>query len=147
MLLRNDAPRPAAPDPPPLPLPLFLVRVAAGFPSPAEDYVEGQLDLNDLCVRRPAATFFVRATGDSMRDAGISPGDLLVVDRSVRPANGLIVIAAVDGELCVKLFSRRPDGVYLLPANDAYPPIAVGEGAALEVWGVVTWVIHKCVAV
>ena len=132
-----------ATDPPPILLPLFLARVPAGFPSPAEDYVEGRLDLNDLCVRRPAATFFVRATGDSMRDAGIRSGDLLVVDRSVRPRDGSVVIAAVDGELTVKVFSRCAGGVLLMPANDEYRPIRVGDGTDLEVWGVVTFVIHQ----
>src|SRR5687767_4381623 len=106
MLLRTD-PSPAASDPPPVPLPLFLVHVSAGFPSPAEDYLEGQLDLNTHMVRRPAATFFVRATGDSMLNVGIRSGDLLVVDRSLTPTNGRVVIAALNGELTVKLFSRR----------------------------------------
>lgn len=130
-------------DPPPVLLPLFLDRVPAGFPSPAENYTEGRLDLNDLVVRRPAATFFVRVMGESMTGVGIHADDLLVVDKSVEPRNGSVVIAVVDGCLTVKLFHRRPDGVTLRPANDAFPPIDVDEGGDLEVWGVVTHGVRR----
>lgn len=134
--------RPAI-DPPPVRLPLLLDRVPAGFPSPAENYVEGRLDLNDLCVRKPAATFFVRVVGESMRDAGINAGDLLVVDRSLDPRNGSVVVAVLDGYLTVKHFHRRPGGITLRPANAAFPPIEVGEGAELDVWGVVTFGVRR----
>jgi DNA polymerase V len=136
-------PSSAAPDPPLVPVPIYLVHVSAGFPSPAEDYLEGQLDLNRLVVKTQAATFFVRATGDSMIGVGIRPGDLLVVDRSLDPRHGSVVVAVLDGCLTVKVLDRRAGGVTLRPANAAHRPIAVGEDADLKVWGVVTYVVHK----
>lgn len=126
-----------------LPLPLFLSPVAAGFPSPAEDYIDRALDLNEHLVRNPAATFFVRVDGDSMRDAGIASGDLLVVDRAEEPRNGAIVVAALDGELTVKRLCRRKGRLWLVPENPDYPPLEVGPEASFTVWGVVTYVIHK----
>lgn len=128
---------------PPLKRPLFLTRIPAGFASPADDFVDKALDLNELCVQHPAATFFVRVEGDSMTGASISDGDILVVDRSVEPADGRVVIAALDGELTVKRV-RLQDGRLLLAAeNDTYPPIPVGEEQDLVIWGVVTHVIHR----
>ncbi len=124
------------------PLPLFLVPVAAGFPSPAEDYIEGKLDLNKHLVEHPAATFFVRAAGDSMIGAGIHPGDILVVDRSMEPADRKIIIAAVDGELTVKRIRLIEDRVLLVPENRNYCPLSVEKDMDFEVWGVVTNVIH-----
>ena len=126
-----------------LPLPLYLSPVAAGFPSPAEDYVDRQLDLNELLVRNPAATFFVRARGDSMRDAGIATDDLLIVDRAAQPRNGSIVVAALDGELTVKRLCRKNGRLFLVPENPDYTPLEVPPEASLTVWGVVTYVIHK----
>src|SRR5712692_7436621 len=123
--------------------PVFLARVPGGFPSPADDYLEGKLDLNQYLVKHPAATFFVRVTGDSMIGAGIHSGDLLIVDRSLEPKDGNVVIASVDGELTVKRLSIREGKPALLPDNDQYPPVEVGEHAAFEVWGVVTNVIHE----
>ena len=114
----------------------------AGFPSPAEDHVEGRLDLNEHLIRHPAATFFVRASGDSMLGAGIHPGDLLVVDRALEPAHGRVVIAVVDGELTVKRLEVRDGRVRLLAENDRYPPIELAPGVELQVWGVVTSVVH-----
>jgi DNA polymerase V len=132
------------PDPATAPLELVLygTRVAAGFPSPADDYVEGRLDLNQHLIRHPAATFFVRASGDSMLGAGIHPGDLLVVDRSLEPTHGKVVIAVVDGELTVKRLDIRDGRVRLLAENDRYPPIVFAENMDLQIWGVVTSVIH-----
>ena len=131
-----DRPQQAAP-------PLFVEQVAAGFPSPAEDYIDRDLDLNELLVRHPSATFFVRAGGDSMMGAGIRSGDILVVDRALEPANGRIVIAALGGELAVKRLCVR-DGRFCLKSDNAqYAPIPVGTDADFEVWGVVTYVIHK----
>jgi len=124
-------------------LPLFLSPVAAGFPSPADDYMDRALDLNEHLVAHPAATFFVRASGDSMRGAGIHDGDTLVVDRALDPKDGDVVIAALDGELTVKRIRRRAGRVELLPENPDYPPIEVGPEASFELWGVVTYVIHK----
>jgi DNA polymerase V len=123
--------------------PVFLARVSGGFPSPADDYLEGKLDLNQYLVKHPAATFFVRVTGDSMIGAGIHSGDLLIVDRSLEPKDGNVVIAVLDGELTVKRLSMREGKPVLLPENDQYPPVEVGEHAAFEVWGVVTHVIHE----
>ncbi len=124
-------------------LPLYGCKVSAGFPSPADDYLEGMLDLNEHLVQHPSATFFVRAIGESMLGAGIHPDDILVVDRSLTPTSGRIVIAVVDGELTVKRLHLSPDATRLLPENPAYPPIEIREGAELHVWGVVTSVIHR----
>lgn len=122
--------------------PVFLARVPGGFPSPADDYLEGKLDLNQYLVKHPAATFFVRVTGDSMIGAGIHSGDLLIVDRSLEPKDGNVVIAVLDGDLTVKRLFIREGKPALLPDNDQYSPVEVGEHATVEVWGVVTNVIH-----
>ena len=124
-------------------LPLFLESVSAGFPSPADDYLEGKLDLNDLLIRNPSATFFVRVTGDSMIKAGIHSGDILVVDRSLNPKDGSIVIAIIDGELIVKRIQRFNGKIYLVPENDTYSQIEITTDMSFEVWGVVTTVIHS----
>ncbi|MBU0501587.1 MAG: translesion error-prone DNA polymerase V autoproteolytic subunit [Gammaproteobacteria bacterium] len=123
-------------------LPLYGSKVSAGFPSPADDYLEGTLDLNEHLVKHPAATFFVRVSGDSMLNAGIHPGDILVVDRSLTPVSGRIVIAALDGELTVKRFDQRNGRTRLLAENPAYAPIEIQDGNELHIWGVVTNVIH-----
>lgn len=122
--------------------PLFAA-VSAGFPSPADDYIDGGLDLNEYLIRHPAATFFVRANGDSMIDAGIHHGDLLVVDRSREPFDRAVVIAALNGELVVKRIGRSGGRVYLVPDNQSYRPIEVTEEMDAVVWGVVTAVIHE----
>lgn len=135
---------PASPDlSSPCPLPLFLARVSAGFPSPADDYLEDHLDLNQYLVKHPAATFFVRAAGDSMVDTGIHTRDVLVVDRSLEPGNNSVVIAVIDGELTVKRIMKSGGKLFLVPANPRYQPIEIQEGMDFEVWGVVTNVIHK----
>lgn len=123
-------------------IPLFLERVSAGFPSPAQDYVEQALDLNELCVKRPAATFFVRVQGDSMVEAGIHTGDILVVDRSLRASHGDIVIASVDGEFTVKELALRPSP-RLLSRNQAYQPLILESDQELEIFGVVTNVVRE----
>lgn len=122
--------------------PLFACGVSAGFPSPAEDYVEGRLDLNQFMVKHPAATFFVRVSGDSMIGAGIHHDDILVVDRSLEPVSGRVVIAVVNGELTVKRLVRCNGEARLLAENPNYPPMELTEETACEVWGVVTFVIH-----
>ena len=99
--------------------------VVAGFPSPAEQYQETPLDLNELLVKRPAATFFVKVQGDSMIGEGIHDGDLLVVDRSLRPASGDVIIACIDGDFTVKTYRRDKDGVRLEPANPDFPAIHI----------------------
>ena len=124
-------------------IPFMGGAVMAGFPSPAEQYVERPLDLNELLVARPAATYFVRAVGDSMEGAGIRSGDLLVVDRSLEPWDRAVVIACVDGEFTVKTFRKGRGGVRLEAANPAYRPIRFREGMELRVFGVVTAVIHR----
>ena len=123
--------------------PLFACGVSAGFPSPADDYIERQLDLNNLLIQNPPATFFVRVTGDSMIGAGINHGDLLVVDRSLEPASGRIIIAVLNGELTVKRFERRNGCCRLLAENPAYLPCEITADTAFEVWGVVTSVIRR----
>ncbi|MGZ8184612.1 MAG: LexA family protein [Methylobacter sp.] len=124
-------------------LPLFSGKVAAGFPSPADDYVEKTLDLNELLVQKPAATFFVRAQGESMLGAGIHPNDILVVDRSIEAVPGKIVICALNGELTVKRLERENGQWQLKAENPAYPDIAIHEALELVIWGVVTNVIYS----
>ncbi|MCZ7649295.1 MAG: translesion error-prone DNA polymerase V autoproteolytic subunit [Planctomycetota bacterium] len=133
---------PAA-DPPTLAIAFALARVPAGFPSPADDHLEAPLDLNEHLIKHPAATFIVRASGDSMRDAGIHDGDLLIVDRSLSPRNGSIVVACVDGELTVKRLQKCGGRPYLTPENPAYPALWIDAGSTFEVWGVVTNCIHR----
>ena len=119
--------------------------VACGFPSPAEQYVESPLDLNRLLVHRPAATYFVRAIGDSMFGAGIRAGDLLVVDRSVTPVDGSIVVACVNNEFTVKYYRNDGGRIWLEPANPAFAPIHFNEGMELRIFGVVTSCVHQFV--
>jgi len=121
--------------------PLFAAPVPAGFPSPADDYIERSLDLNEHLIQHPAATFFVRASGDSML-GNIHSGDLLVVDRAKEAANGSIVIAVIDGELTVKRLCKRGNSVSLESDNSSYAPLAVNEESDVAIWGVVTNVIH-----
>lgn len=121
-------------------LPLFSDLVPCGFPSPAADYVEQRIDLNELLIQHPSATYFVKASGDSMIEAGISDGDLLVVDSSRKADHGDIVIAAVDGEFTVKRLQLRPT-IQLNPMNSAYSPIIVGSEDTLDVFGVVTFIV------
>ena len=123
-------------------LPLFASKVAAGFPSPADDFMDTKLDLNNHLIKTPSATFFVRVSGESMIKAGIHDGDLLVVDRSLEPQVGKIVIAAIQHELTVKRYAKIDGKVYLAPENDAYEPILVNEEDEVHIWGVVTNVIH-----
>ena len=124
-------------------IPLFGCRVRAGFPSPADDYIEDFLDLNEHLIKNPAATFMVRAQGDSMTGASINSGDILVVDRSVEAVHGKVVIAAVDGELTVKRLYRKEGVVKLLPENPSYPEINITKEMDSVIWGVVTNVIHE----
>lgn len=123
--------------------PLMESPVSCGFPSPAEQYIESPLDLNELLVKRPAATFFVRASGDSMLGAGIRPGDILVVDRSLPPVDGSIVIACVDNEFTVKFLRHDDSGFRLEPANRKYKIISFSEDDELRIFGVVTACIHR----
>ncbi|MBT4645636.1 MAG: translesion error-prone DNA polymerase V autoproteolytic subunit [Pelagibacteraceae bacterium] len=125
--------------------PLFLDSVSAGFPSPATDYMENKLDLNEYLVKHPAATFIVKASGPSMIEAGISSGDLLIVDRSIVPRNNNIVIASIFGDLTVKKLHKKGSTLFLLSANNQYPSIEIKEEMECFLWGVVTYVIHKAI--
>ena len=122
--------------------PLFSSRIPAGFPSPADDYIDKRLDLNELLIKHPSATFFVKVSGDSMEDAGISSGDTLIVDRAEQAGNKSIIIAALNGELTVKRLVKRNGAVYLMPENSEYSSIKITEEMDFEVWGVVMHVIH-----
>lgn len=124
-------------------LTLYATRVAAGFPSPADDYIEGQLDLNEHLIQHPAATFYVRVSGDSMTGAGIYPGDILIVDRAVEATNGKIVIAVINGELTVKRLAITDGHVALRAENGAYPAIVITESMDFVIWGVVTGVVRR----
>jgi len=117
-------------------------QVAAGFPSPADDYLESRLDLNEHLVKHPAATFFVRVSGDSMIGAGIQSGDLLIVDRSIEASDRKVIIAVLNGEMTVKRLSLKKGLVRLLAENDDFSPVEVGDTVDFKVWGVVTHVIH-----
>lgn len=109
-----------------------------GFPSPAEDYLDSPLDFNELLVTNPAATFAVRLAGESMIGAGLFPGDIAVVDRSVAPTNNCIVLALLDGEFTVKRYRRNGGTITLVPENPAYAPVTISEERGFEIWGVVT---------
>lgn len=124
-------------------VPIYLHKVVAGFPSPAEDYIESTLDLNEKLIQDKNATFILKVQGDSMKNVGIFEGDLLIVDRSIRPTHGKIVIAALNGELTVKRLSLTSKGTFLVPENDAYPVIKVSEESEFMIWGVVTSTIHQ----
>ncbi|WP_026261538.1 LexA family protein [Kiloniella laminariae] len=125
-----------------MPLPLYASKVPAGFPSPAEDYMEGRLDLNERLIQHPHATFLLKVSGDSMIGAGIMPGGMLVVDRSIEPVHGKIVIAVLDGQLTVKRLHKKHGVIRLMPENNQYRPITISDEQDLEIWGVVTNVIN-----
>ena len=123
--------------------PVFLDKISAGFPSPATDYMENKLDLNEYLIRHPAATFIVKASGSSMVNADIYSGDLLIVDRSVTPKSNNIVIASIFGDLTVKKLKKKEKSFFLISANDEYPSIEVNEEMECFIWGVVTYIIHE----
>jgi DNA polymerase V len=124
-------------------IPLYSSKVQAGFPSPADDNIETKLDLNEYLVKHPAATFLLRATGESMIKAGIEEDDLLVVDRSIEAADGKIVIAAVEGSLTVKRLRHIKGKTYLVPENDKFFPLEINDENTV-IWGVVTNIVKKC---
>ena len=117
--------------------------ICAGFPSPADDYLETQIDLKAELVRNPDATFIVRVQGDSMQDDGINDGDVLIVDRSVTATNGVIAVCYLNNAFTVKRIEKKGGRVRLLPANPAFAPIVIQEGDELMIWGVVTFIIKK----
>lgn len=124
-------------------LPVLSAGISAGFPSPAMDFMDVSIDLNQLMIKHPSATFFGRVQGTSMLDAGISDGDLLVIDRSLSPANNKIAICFIDGEFTIKRIQKEVDCCWLMPANEKYKPIKVTKDNDFLVWGIVTHVIKK----
>tara|TARA_B100000900_G_scaffold175296_1_gene148730 strand:- start:107 stop:505 length:399 start_codon:yes stop_codon:yes gene_type:complete len=126
-----------------LDIPFYQFNVPAGFPSPAENFMDLDLNLQDYLVQNPSATFCVRVTGDSMQNAGILSGDVMVVDRSLEPKNNTIVLAVLDGEFTVKRIQKKREELFLNPENKDFKPIKVTEEMNFQVWGVVTHIIHK----
>jgi DNA polymerase V len=121
---------------------LMLTPIKAGFPNPAEDAGGNALDLNDLLVPRPVSTYYLRVEGDSMSGAGIASGDIVVVDKSLEPRSGDVVVAAVDGEFTLKRLKKQGAEAWLMPENPAYQPIALHDATDVSIWGVVTYTIH-----
>ena len=126
-----------------LPRPLLGNEVPAGFPSPAQDYIEEHLDLNEHLISHPSATFFVTVAGYSMVDAGIYPEDILIVDRAVEPTHKKIVIAVVDGELTVKRLYKKSGRWFLAPENPEFESLEITRDINFHIWGVVIYSIHK----
>ncbi|EDY86468.1 protein ImpA [gamma proteobacterium HTCC5015] len=126
-----------------MPLPVAGYSIQGGFPSPAEDFLESRLDLNDLLIARPAATFYLRYQGDSMRDAGLHPGDILVVDRAESPRHGDIVVAVVDGEMTCKRLYNRAGLIRLDAEHPEFPNIELRQDSELVIWGVVTAAVKR----
>ena len=139
----DTKPRSLKPNPTKLYTPLFGHKIAAGFPSPADDFVEASLDLNELLIKNPPATFFLEVMGESMLGAGIYPGDKLIVDRSIEPKHGDVVVAIVDSEYTVKRLHKRNGKVELRPENPNFPIITFKDGQELNIFGVVKNTIHK----
>ncbi|MEE4197184.1 MAG: translesion error-prone DNA polymerase V autoproteolytic subunit [Bacteroidales bacterium] len=125
-------------------LPFAATAIPAGFPSPADDYLEPSLDLNKKLIKNPGATFFAQVVGSSMQNAGIHDGDIVVIDKSLPPQNNSILVCSIDGEFTLKRFKKADDQTgYLMPDNPAYDPIKVTRDNQLIIWGVVTYTIHK----
>ena len=124
-------------------LPFVTHGVSAGFPSPAQDFMETTIDLNTELTKNPLSTFFIKVSGNSMIDAGINDKDVLIVDRSLEPGDGKITICLIDGEFTVKRLKLETDSLYLMPENKSYEPIKVTEENQLVIWGIVTYVIKK----
>jgi DNA polymerase V len=124
-------------------LPLSVPTISAGFPSPAEDFIDKKLDLNEYLVRNQPATFLVKVQGTSMENAGILDGDILVVDRSLEPSSGKIVIGVIDGEFTVKRIEKKAGKFFLLPENESFKPIEITPDMDFKIWGIVTFAIHK----
>jgi DNA polymerase V len=126
-----------------LELPLYSEAVSAGFPSPAQDYQEGKIDLNRELIQRPDATFCVTVSGESMIDANLQDGDMLLVERGLDAHSGDIILAILDGDFTVKRLHRDGNSIALLPANSRFAPIPIHADQDFAVWGVVKWVLHK----
>ena len=126
-----------------LKLPYVKEGISAGFPSPADDFLDTAIDLNHELIKHPSSTFFGRVRGDSMKDLGIHNGDLLVIDKSLEPATGKVAVCYVDGEFTVKSLKIEKDNIWLLPANNSYKPILVTKENDFMIWGIVTNVIKS----
>ena len=127
-----------------LELPLIESKIPAGFPSPADDYLEMSLDLNEKLIRNPSSTFFAQITGSSMENAGIQDGDIIIVDKSLQPKNDSILVCSIDGEFTLKRFKKVDHETgYLMPDNPKFKPIRVSKDNNFMIWGVVTYSIHK----
>lgn len=126
-------------------VPVLGDAVPAGFPSPAEDYLDMDLNLHDYLVRNPAATFCVRVSGGSMVSADIKSGDVMVIDRALDPTNNSIVLAVLNGEFTVKRIKKRANELYLIEDNEQYQPMKITKDVDFQVWGVVTFIIHKAI--
>ncbi|MDD2747353.1 MAG: translesion error-prone DNA polymerase V autoproteolytic subunit [Acidithiobacillus ferrooxidans] len=143
MSITASTPQPVGGVSPLIHIPLMVSCIAAGFPSPADDYVEKQIDLNAHLIQHKDATFILRVSGWSMRDAGLFDGDEIIVDRAITPVDGKIVVAAINGELTVKRLRLIGTAVHLAAENPDFPEIVLNEGQELCIWGVVTWVLHR----
>lgn len=126
-----------------LKLPLVDAFISAGFPSPADDYLEGKLDLNQLLIQNPNSTFFARVRGNSMIDVGIRDGDILIIDKSLEPQRTSVLVCFIDGEFTVKKIMKRNGDLYLMPQNSEFEPIKIDSNSDFRLWGVVTHCIHK----
>ena len=124
-------------------IPLFADSVQAGFPSPAEDYMDLDLNLQDHLIQNPSATFCVRAVGENMKEAGIQSGDIVLVDKSLTPKNRSIVLAVIDGEFTIKRVNVSDKELYLISENENFSPNKITQEMDFQVWGVVTYIIHK----
>jgi DNA polymerase V len=126
-----------------LELPVLPFSISAGFPSPALDFVDISIDLNKHLIDHPSATYYGRVQGESMKDAGINDGDLIIIDKSIEPTNGKIAVCYLDGEFTLKRILIKTDGLWLMPENEKYKPIKIEENNNLVVWGIVTYIIKK----
>lgn len=127
----------------PLPLPLADEGIRAGFPSPAQDFMDVAIDLNKELIKHPSSTFYGRVRGDSMIDAGVSDGDILVIDRSIEPNDGDMAVCYIDGEFTIKYIRMEKDIIWLVPANRKYEPVKVTPANNFLIWGIVTYSIRK----
>ena len=126
-----------------LKLPLVNAFISAGFPSPADDYLDTKLDLNQLLIQNPSSTFFARVRGNSMEDVGINDGDILIIDKSLEPMHNSVLVCFIDGEFTVKKIRKSNGDLYLMPQSKDFEPIKVDKNSDFRLWGVVTYCIHK----
>jgi DNA polymerase V len=127
-----------------LELPFVENGIKAGFPSPAADFIDVCIDLNKHLIKNPASTFYGRIKGNSMRDAGLHDGDIVIIDKSLEPADGKIAVCFIDGDFTIKRIKKEKDGCWLMPANPEFSPIHVTEHNQFLIWGIVTYIIKKC---